>query len=764
MTKTTIGREPVQIVEIVQPLCANVFGTSPCTASGSADTKCYNTRATCQDAANFRLYSDGGITGQPDLVAYQGDVISMTGFDRSGDALMAADVIFDNDPSGVIIDLGGSAFGAYLGVSGADLVWRAGNGAASSTGTARITTPVTPFVGRSVLILFSVDFSASEVSLWVYDKTKKTVTSAGTAAASTGFGTIWTGTDQGGVGEVKGSSSVLGETVTNFTGTVEEFRYYDASAPATPTFESALSLYFSRGRVAERSVSGAPYIIPSLIDVSTSATKINLSGVNPDAQGLGNRALCNITFQDHPHTDARVDPYVSGRSWSGMDRGSFWSKWIQRNKFWNLTQINIYEGYAGEALSAMVKRTYYMDNITGPDDTGRVTIQGKDVLARLEERKAQAPEASPGELYAAISAVATSIEVSNAVETDYPETGIIRVGDEFISYSARATSANGITFTVTERGYSGTTASTHSAESEVQLCIEYVDQFADDVLSDLLQTYGGIPTGLLDLDGWEVERRGYANLVKLNAIIPEPTAVNELVSEILVQVGAYLWWDERDQLVKFRVIRGVTENPPLLSAEDNIMRGARIERLPRLRISQVWFYYNIRSYLGDLESPGNFFNARVVADLNSETEEQFGQPSVKKIYSRWLRTAAAANRTASRIARRYSEVPRQMTFTVDAKDRDYWTGDQIRISHYLDVDQYGERNIARWTIISAEEIIPGETVRYVCEDTTLYGLTYVIQATGAADYSAPADIDFNKAFIGDADGLLSDGTEAARIA
>ena len=55
MTETTVGREPVQIVEIRQPFCAHVFGTAPCTATDPADRKCYNTRATCRDSANFAL-------------------------------------------------------------------------------------------------------------------------------------------------------------------------------------------------------------------------------------------------------------------------------------------------------------------------------------------------------------------------------------------------------------------------------------------------------------------------------------------------------------------------------------------------------------------------------------------------------------------------------------------------------------------------------------------------------------------------------------
>ena len=41
----TFARRPIEMVEIVQPLCSRVFGTSPCLATG---TKCYNTDKTCQ--------------------------------------------------------------------------------------------------------------------------------------------------------------------------------------------------------------------------------------------------------------------------------------------------------------------------------------------------------------------------------------------------------------------------------------------------------------------------------------------------------------------------------------------------------------------------------------------------------------------------------------------------------------------------------------------------------------------------------------------
>ena len=49
----TLVREPLQVVELVQPLCAHVYGVAPCTAAGTS--KCFNSRKTCQDIVNFEL-------------------------------------------------------------------------------------------------------------------------------------------------------------------------------------------------------------------------------------------------------------------------------------------------------------------------------------------------------------------------------------------------------------------------------------------------------------------------------------------------------------------------------------------------------------------------------------------------------------------------------------------------------------------------------------------------------------------------------------
>ena len=52
-------REAIQYVEIDLPICARVYGVAPCTAAigVTGDAKCFNTLATCQDAANYSATS-----------------------------------------------------------------------------------------------------------------------------------------------------------------------------------------------------------------------------------------------------------------------------------------------------------------------------------------------------------------------------------------------------------------------------------------------------------------------------------------------------------------------------------------------------------------------------------------------------------------------------------------------------------------------------------------------------------------------------------
>jgi hypothetical protein len=540
------------------------------------------------------------------------------------------------------------------------------------------------------------------------------------------------------------------------------------SAGAATNFAlgTPLSLFFASGKVAEKGIVGAPYIFPALLSVSTTPTRINLASASSDAQGLGNRAVCSITLADFAHTDRRVDPYVDTRGYAPLTQanGSFWSRWLVRNRYRQNVVIKVYEGYEGEALASMRVRQYFLQEIQPDFGSGRVTIQGKDILTKLEERKAQAPALSPGALATNITAVALSFDVLGAVVGDYPAPGTVRIGSELMTYSAVTAITNGVTLTITTRGTDNTVAATHSARDGVQRCLRYTAASLMSILTDLLQVYGGIPVGYLDTAQWATELPVYLNLYSLTALITEPTAVTELVSEIQEQALFYIWWDERAAKVRVKAIRGIDSETPVLTQERHILQGSfSVTEKPRERTSQVWIYYNKADYTKSLSDVRSYAGQFVVANLETETDELYGEASIRKVLARWIPSDALAANTAGKIITRYVDVPSECTFRLDAKDRGYWVGDTVTISHSMDVDQFGSRRFRNWTIIAAEEVIPGEVVEYVAEDTTLYGKVNFVMATGAASYPGAALAPFKNCYIGNASGKLSDGSACGRI-
>ena len=637
MSDAPVGREPIQIVEILQPFCENVFGVSPCTATGTADTKCYNTRATCQDPSNFAL-------GAPLSLFFTKAQMLPT--------LQANQRVSSSLPSDWIL---------------ADGTWEDGG-------------------------------------IW-YDSS------------------FW-------------------KDENNSEPRIE----YDAANSSYPS-----------------------YVLPSLVSVSTSPTKVNLAGASSNAKGLGNRALCTIRFKDHQHTDRLVDPYVDGRSWNPLsrERGSFWARWLVRNKYRTNIQVKVYEGYAGQSMSEMRQRLYVMSSVSKQNSSGDITMECKDVLARLEERQAQVPAASAGVLFTDITEMDTSFEVANAVEADYDASGTLRIGDEVMTYAARATSANGIEFTGVTRGTDNTEADDHKVDAAVQLCLRYTEEELVDVLIDLMQTRGGLSASYMaDFVTGEPsyeEALNYLSFARVTRLLTEPYGIGELIADLAEQLQFFIWWEETEQLVKLRAIRGFDVLPDTLTDKSHIISGTfSMADKPKERASQVWVYYAQRDPTENDTNVNNYASQYVIANLESETGELYGSASIRKIFGAWINTGVIAQTTATKLSNKYVDTPTQGKFRVDIKDGDYQIGATFYISHYLDVDQYGSRRLRAWTVVSREEVVPNEIVEYVVEDTSLYGRVYFVMAGGSGDYN-PSNVPFKSAYIGNADGLLSDGTEAARI-
>ena len=275
-------------------------------------------------------------------------------------------------------------------------------------------------------------------------------------------------------------------------------------------------------------------LIPSLVSVSTYPAKLNVGAGDRNISPLGVRASVSIVLQDHPYHDRLTDPHYEDRT--ADPQGTFWGRWKARNPYYAGRLMHIYEGYIGQSLSEMQKRTYVIEKLSGPDGAGKVSIKGLDILRKTDDTKAQAPAQSEGVLIADITDSDDSFTIDPAGEGDnYPAAGLVRIGSEIIEYTREYD-----TFTVVERGARNTEAAAHKSDDSVQACLEYDDARVDAIIYDLLVNYAGIPATMIDYDAWQDEADVWLAGQGLTAVIAEPTGVAKLLAELSEQGRAYI--------------------------------------------------------------------------------------------------------------------------------------------------------------------------------------------------------------------------------
>ena len=125
-------------------------------------------------------------------------------------------------------------------------------------------------------------------------------------------------------------------------------------------------------------------LLPFVQSINTAPTKLNPFTGNLNNSTLGERSVLNVVFQDAPHSDNLVDPYLSQRDFNPLERGTFWGKWLARNYYQN-RPIRLYEGYVGQSLNDMQVRHYLIDAVELPGSNGTVRLTAKDPLKLVDK-------------------------------------------------------------------------------------------------------------------------------------------------------------------------------------------------------------------------------------------------------------------------------------------------------------------------------------------------------------------------------------------
>lgn len=526
-----------------------------------------------------------------------------------------------------------------------------------------------------------------------------------------------------------GISQLESASVMNYRKTTDEVI---ANVSDTPCFNTRATCQvpdvYDRGELElkfckkQRRLPRGEYHIPSLTGVRITPGSINPGGSDGNVSAMGKRATISASFEDHTHSDLLVDKYRLERGYDPKERSTFWSKWRSRNPYYMHRRMVYESGYIrdGQVVDS-ITRTFFITGFSGPDANGRVSISGKDVLTLAANDKAKAPFASVGKLDADISDFATSITLtpSGIGDLEYPGSGFVRVGKEVMEFT-RA----GDVLTVTRAQY-GTDASEHDEGDTVQLCLVYTSAAPSDILYDLLNTYAKVPAEFLDKTQWDQEQLDYLPR-RYSAIISEPEGITKLVNEMCQQMHFTTWFDERESLVKMRAVRPA-ENDTIYQLDDNTnLKMDSIQWTDKADelVTQVWVYYGQINPTEKLDQGDNYAALDVIADLESESADRNNLSRIKTIYSRWIdaTNGAAAIDLGNKILARYASAPRECTFSLDAKDRDVWLANFVRLTNRLRVDFDGLPVPVNMQVFEAQESQAGTTFTYKAKE-------YVAQLT-----------------------------------
>lgn len=413
--------------------------------------------------------------------------------------------------------------------------------------------------------------------------------------------------------------------------------------------------------------------IPSLQSVRVNPAEIDLEG------GIGVRAKCNISLIES-------DDYTEWGTINNPVR--FWSRWRAENPYYLGKRISVFSGYiTNNTFDAnnFTQRDYIIESF-GQRGAG-VSITGKDPLKLASNDRAKAPRESRGSLVGDIGQTAATFNLQPAGigDAEYPASnGKIRIGDEVILYTTRAgDSISGLT-----RGLFNTEISSHSKNDTVQLCLEYESQTVSDIDYDLLVNYANVDPSYINQGEWAANANN-AFITTYSTLITEPTGVQDLLKEFAQSAPHYLYWDERVNKIRFSALQPPPTDAPTLTYEENFIEGSTaVKDMQDMRVSTVICNYGIINPTKDLDEASNYRASYVREDSDSVTN--YGQRAYKKINSRWITSdnKTAAVLMAARIGRRFAEAPRMLSFELDAKDSDVWTGDSVRCQTDL-IEQSG---------------------------------------------------------------------------
>lgn len=396
--------------------------------------------------------------------------------------------------------------------------------------------------------------------------------------------------------------------------------------------------------------------IPSITSITRRPQQIR------PGESLGVRESVTITFANHKHNDVGFDDYPNDRTGNPYDKGTFWGKFFARNGSLEGQQLLLFDQAIKNGDKVFENISYYMiDSVSGPDSEGRVSIVAKDIIKFFDNKKAQAPNPSVGELLNSITDVQLNAVLSPAGigDAEYPTSGVMSIGDERMTFTRV-----GDNLTLANRGSSGTSSESHDAGETVQLALVYDADDIATILDDLISNYTDTPSIYVNLSQWQEEVANY--LPRLySAEIMRPTSVKTLIDELISEVGLVFYTDVSSRNLVLKAFRSL---PPTTEITDDVvLQGSlRNKKLTNRRVDRIWIYYGKFNPLQEQSQRKNYKSVYVESSADPIVALEESPPAIRDVLSRWIKTGALSTveDLANNILTRYQTAPREFSFAV----------------------------------------------------------------------------------------------------
>ena len=491
---------------------------------------------------------------------------------------------------------------------------------------------------------------------------------------------------------------------------------------ANAQLDSIITYRFSSQRVDEAQQPGEPPTIPSLLSgPETTPTRLE------KGKGLGIRSTVIVQLSDHPWNDIVTDPYRKTRPYVAEERGSFWGKLLNRNKFYEGSDARILTGYLDAdnnfVANNFLTRFYLLNKITGPDYSGNITVELKDPLKKADPEKAQWPPQATALLNGDINSSVTTIPYtdpgSNLFDFLTANAGqrYIRVDDEIILVDSFTATDLTVTRASMPSFYTVATniADSHSDDASIQMCYKFEDEVIQNVIFFLLNTPSKLDASLLPLTDWNatIDKNGY-NSYLLSRLLTESDGVKKYLEQ-LTELNVAIWWDERDQEVDLGALTLSPTSITTYNEDDNIVDGSiNVARDIKSRYSRVQIAYGIRNPTFDPKLVKNYQSVELKVDTDAESAFEYDQSRTRFIFSEWLTVAkrAIASEIASRLIIDNRDTKNIISLVLAPKDDAQWTGDVVKVNTRLIQDETGLNEIKNFQITEVNEQLDVDGVKY----------------------------------------------------